>query len=86
MIVPKDIYLYLTQFVDNTTILNMLLVNKKFYNDPKFFERMIRVKYPLLIEFKKNPFKVTFFRHSNHRLIQFFLGKFSSFNNSTKGK
>lgn len=51
MKLSKDTYLYLTRFADDRTILNMLSVNKKF-NDPKFFEEVIRNKYPLLIKYK----------------------------------
>ena len=51
MKVTKDLYLYLTNFVDDKTILNMLSVNKKF-NNPDFFEQVIRTKYPLVIEYK----------------------------------
>ena len=51
MKLTKDIYLYLTNFVDDKTILNMLSVNKKF-NNPDFFQQVIRTKYPLLIEYK----------------------------------
>ena len=49
----KDTYLYLTRFADDRTILNMLSVNKKF-NDDKFFEEVMRRKYPLLIGFKSD--------------------------------
>ena len=51
MKVTKDLYLYLTNFVDDKTILNMLSVNKKF-NNPDFFQQVIRSKYPLVIEYK----------------------------------
>ena len=52
MELTKDIYLYLTRFADDKTILNMLSVNKK-YNNEKFFEQVMRRKYPLLLKFKK---------------------------------
>tara|TARA_R110001599_G_scaffold36870_1_gene115091 strand:- start:1476 stop:1823 length:348 start_codon:yes stop_codon:yes gene_type:complete len=52
MNVSKDMYEYLAQFADDRTILTMLSVNKTF-NDQKFFERVIRRKYPFLIRFKK---------------------------------
>ena len=51
MKLTKDIYLYLTNFVDDKTILNMLSVNKKF-NNPDFFQQVIRSKYPFVIEYK----------------------------------
>lgn len=53
MNIPKDIYEYLAVFADNSTILNMLSVNKQFSN-PIFFERIFKKKYPLLIYFKKD--------------------------------
>ncbi|GAH36589.1 unnamed protein product [marine sediment metagenome] len=48
-----DLYEYLTGFVDDKTIINMLSVNKKF-NDPIFFQRIFKRKYPFLIEFKED--------------------------------
>ena len=47
----KNIYEYLTNFVDDHTILQMISVNKKF-NDPIFFERILDRKYPYLKELK----------------------------------
>jgi ankyrin repeat protein len=61
MNIPKDIYEYLMNFVDNKTVLNMLSVNKKFHDD-KIFQRFIEKKYPLLIEFKKETWKELFLR------------------------
>lgn len=52
MEIPKDLYDYLTNFADDKTILQMISVNKK-YNDPEFFEKVMKRKYPLLIEYKK---------------------------------
>ena len=49
----KDTYLYLAQFADNRTILNMLSVNKK-YNDSQFFRQVMKRKYPMLVKFKGN--------------------------------
>lgn len=51
MNIPKDVYEYLANFADDKTILNMLAVNKKF-NDPIFFERIMKRKYPLLLKMK----------------------------------
>ena len=48
---PKDVYEYLTNFADDKTILNMLMVNKKFQDD-SFFHRVLLRKYPYLLEFK----------------------------------
>jgi len=52
MNLSKDAYEYLMNFADDRTILNMLMVNKKFFSED-FFERVMRRKYPLLVEFKK---------------------------------
>jgi hypothetical protein len=51
MNISKDIYEYLTFFVDCKTLLNMSLVNKYFSED-KFFIRVMHKKYPLLIKQK----------------------------------
>ena len=51
MKLSREPYLYLTQFADDRTILNMLSVNKKF-NDPKFFQQVMIRKYPLLVKNK----------------------------------
>ena len=51
MRISKDIYEYLTNFVDDRTIVNMLSVNKKF-NDEHMFYRILLRKYPLLLNFK----------------------------------
>ncbi len=52
MILSKDIYEYLLNFVDDKDVINMLLVNKKFCNE-ELFERELRRRYPLLTRFKK---------------------------------
>ncbi len=51
MNLTKDTYEYLANFADDKDIVNMLSVNKKF-NDPIFFERIFKRKYPLLVKFK----------------------------------
>jgi hypothetical protein len=51
-VLPKDVYLYLMNFGDDRTILNMLSVNKKF-NDDKFFIAVLERRYPLITRFKK---------------------------------
>ncbi len=53
MNLPKDMYEYLTNFADDKDIVKMLAVNKKF-NDPIFFERIFKRKYPFLVKFKKD--------------------------------
>lgn len=52
MQLPKDVYLYLADFGDDRTIIEMLSVNKTF-NDPRFFYRIFNKRYPQLIQFKK---------------------------------
>jgi len=49
----KDVYLYLLNFADDKTVLNMLSVNKKF-NDEKFFKQIMERRYPLLLRFKED--------------------------------
>ena len=49
----KDVYEYMINFADDKTILNMLSVNRKF-RDEEFFERIMKRRYPLLIEFRKD--------------------------------
>lgn len=53
MEISKDIYEYLTNFADDEDILNMLSVNKKF-RDEDFFERVMRRRYPNMINYKKD--------------------------------
>ena len=48
---PKDVYLYLMNFADDRTILNMLSVNKKF-NQDEFFIEVLKRRYPATIQFK----------------------------------
>ena len=48
----KDIYEYMLNFADDRTILNMLSVNRQF-RDEAFFEKVMKRKYPLLIDFQK---------------------------------
>ena len=48
----KDIYLLLTSFVDDKSVVRMLSVNRKF-NDPEFFRLLFSKRYPNLIKFKK---------------------------------
>lgn len=52
MILSKDIYEYLLNFVDDKDVINMLSVNKKFCND-FLFEKELKRRYPLLSRFKK---------------------------------
>ena len=55
MNLTKDAYEYILNFADDKEIINMLLVNKKFagkLSDDKFFEQVVKRRYPLLVEFK----------------------------------
>jgi len=65
MLICKDIYEYMLNFVDDNTAINMLSVNKKF-NDDKNFERLMRIKYPKFVYHKKEyeTWKKTFIRNS----------------------
>ena len=47
----KDIYLKLSTYVDDKSVVKMLSVNKKF-NDPEFFRQLFSQRYPQLIKFK----------------------------------
>jgi len=55
MNISKDVYEYLTNFIDDKTIINMLSVNKRFNKivDENFFKRVLERKYPMLIPFKE---------------------------------
>ena len=56
MELTKDTYEYLLNFTDDSTLLNMLSVNKKFaqkLEDENFFEQLLQKRYPYLLEFKK---------------------------------
>ena len=48
----SDVYEYITNFADDRTIIDMLSVNKKF-NGEVYFRRILRRKYPLLLNFQK---------------------------------
>lgn len=56
MELTKDMYEYLINFVDDKTVLNMLSVNKKF-NDPVFFEKIMRKRYPTIIRYNNKNWK-----------------------------
>ena len=53
MKLTKDMYEYLLNFADDRDIINMLSVNKKFH-DERFFERIMKRKYPDLIKYRKD--------------------------------
>lgn len=52
MNLTKDTYEYLLNFAEDKDIINMLSVNRKFSNE-EFFERIMKRKYPDLIQYKK---------------------------------
>ena len=52
MNLTRDAYEYILNFANDTTILNMLSVNKKF-RDEKLFEQIMNRRYPDLIKYKK---------------------------------
>lgn len=67
MLVSRDIYEYITNFVNDKTILILLSVNKKFNSDESY-KRLLGRKYPHLIKFKKRSesFKKLFIRMKNY--------------------
>jgi hypothetical protein len=52
MDLTRDTYEYILNFADDTTVLNMLSVNKKF-RDEKLFEQVMKKRYPKLIQYRK---------------------------------
>lgn len=53
MNLTKDTYEYILNFADDREILNMLSVNKKFRNE-KLFEKVLKRKYPELLQYKRD--------------------------------
>ena len=51
MNLTKDTYEYILNFADDREILNMLSVNKKF-RDEKLFEKILKKRYPDLLQYK----------------------------------
>ena len=49
----KDVYEYISHFADDKTVINMILANPKVFDNEKFYEKVMRKRYPLLIEFRK---------------------------------
>jgi hypothetical protein len=49
----KDIYEYISNFTDDKTTINMIMANRKVFDNEKFYEKVMRKRYPLLIEFRK---------------------------------
>lgn len=63
----RDPYLLVAEQADDRTILNMLSVNKYFY-DNGFFERLMRKRYPLLTKYKQEKES---WRHFYVRMIHY---------------
>ena len=61
MKLTKDTYLYLTNFLGDGDVINMLSVNKKFRSE-KNFEIVMRKRYPLLINPKSKKWKYQFIK------------------------
>ena len=49
----KDVYEYISNFADDKTVINMIRANPKVFDNEKFYEKVMRKRYPLLIEFRK---------------------------------
>ena len=49
----KDIYEYISNFTDDKTVINMIFANGKVFDNEKFYEKLLRKRYPLVIEFRK---------------------------------
>ena len=49
----KDVYEYISNFADDATTINMIRANPKIFDNEKFYEKVMRKRYPLLIEFRK---------------------------------
>lgn len=52
MFINSDIFEYITKFLDEKDIINMLSINKKFSQD-SFIERIVLKRYPILSRFNK---------------------------------
>ena len=52
-IANKDVYEYILNLADDKTTINMIRANPKVFDNEKFYEKVMRKRYPLLIEFRK---------------------------------
>ena len=48
----KDVYEYILNLADDKTTINMLRANPKVFDNEIFYEKVMRKRYPLLIEFR----------------------------------
>ena len=49
----KDLYEYILNLTDDKTTINMIRANPKVFDNERFYEKVMRKRYPLLIEFRK---------------------------------
>ena len=49
----KDVYEYILNLSDDKTTINMIRANPKVFDNERFYEKVMRRRYPLLIEFRK---------------------------------
>ena len=49
----KDVYEYILNLADDKTTINMIRANPKVFDNERFYEKVMRRRYPLLIEFRK---------------------------------
>ena len=49
----KDLYEYILNLADDKTTINMIRANPKVFDNERFYEKVMRRRYPLLIEFRK---------------------------------
>ena len=49
----KDVYEYILNLADDKTTINMIRANPKVFDNERFYEKVMRKRYPLLIDFRK---------------------------------
>ena len=49
----KDVYEHILNLADDKTTINMIRANPKVFDNERFYEKVMRKRYPLLIEFRK---------------------------------
>ena len=49
----KDLYEYILNLADDKTTINMIRANPKVFENERFYEKVMRKRYPLLIKFRK---------------------------------
>ena len=48
----KDVYEYILNLADDKTTINMIRANPKIFDNERFYEKVMRKRYPLLLEFR----------------------------------